>query len=188
MVTQGWWTPANWVTAARIALTPVVIAMIVRGRHREAAVWFAIAALTDFLDGWLARAYHEITQAGQYFDPIADKVLLSGVFLALAIEGSVPVWYVALVFGRDLAILIASVIAMRVSSYSDYTPTIWGKISTALQILAAVSVMAANAERHAYLRDFSRAAIWMSAVATLWSTVHYTWRGVSYFVKKQRAN
>ncbi len=188
MVTQGWRTPANWVTAVRIALTPVVIAMIVRGRHREAAVWFAVAALTDFLDGWLARAYNEASKAGQYFDPIADKVLLSGVFLALAIQGSVPVWYVVVVFGRDLAILIASAIAMKVSTYHDYTPTIWGKISTALQVLAAVSVMASNAEGSGRMSDFARIAIWLSFAATLWSTVHYTWRGVSYFLKKRRAN
>ncbi len=185
MITREWWTPANLVTVSRMAITPVVLADILSGRHREAAIWFAVAAFTDFLDGWLARFQHVASTVGQYLDPIADKILLSGVFVALAVAGKAPVWFVSLVLGRDLAILVASLIAMRVSSYHDYTPTIWGKISTVLQILAATTVMASNAEGSGSWAGFARGAIWASAVATLWSTIHYTWRGVMYFVRKQ---
>ena len=166
-------------------MTPAVVALVIRGRHREAALWFAAAAFTDFLDGWLARSRHVISKVGQYLDPIADKILLSGVFVALAIYGAVPVWFVVLVLGRDVALLVASVIAMRVSTYSDYTPTVWGKISTMLQILAAVSVMASNAEGSGAWKTFAGATVWASAVATFWSTIHYTWRGVMYFVRKR---
>lgn len=186
MITQGWFTPANFVTAIRVVTTPVIIFLVIHGRHREAAIWFAVAAFTDFLDGWLARSQQVVSKVGQYLDPIADKILLSGVFVALGIEGSIPLWYVVLVLGRDLAILVASVVAMQVSSYTDYTPTVWGKISTVLQILAATSVMASNAEGSGSLSGFASAAIWASAAATLWSTIHYTWRGVSYFVRKRR--
>lgn len=186
MIAQGWATPANVVTVVRIAITPAVIALVIQGRHREAAIWFAVAAFTDFLDGWLARARHTVSTVGQYLDPIADKILLSGVFVALAIAHAVPVWFVVLVLGRDVALLVASVIAMRVSTYSDYTPTIWGKTSTMLQILAAVSVMASNAEGSGAWKSLAAATVWTSAAATFWSTVHYTWRGVMYFVRKRR--
>jgi len=186
MITQAWLTPANAVTVLRIALTPLVLADLIRGRHKEAAVWFAIAAVTDFLDGWLARAQHATSALGLYLDPIADKILLSGVFVALAIAGSVPVWFVALVLGRDLALVIASGIAMRVSTYNDYTPTIWGKLSTALQILAAVAVIGANANGSGNWKTAARYAVLAAAAATVWSAFHYTWRGVVYFIPQDR--
>jgi len=184
MIAQGWRTPANAVTLTRILLTPVVVTAVIQGRHREAAAWFALAAFTDFFDGLLARSQHAETSVGQYFDPIADKFLLSGVFIALAIEGSVPGWFLALVLGRDLALVVASAIAMRFSTYSDYMPTIWGKISTVLQILAAVTLLASNAEGSRTYSSAANATVYAAAVGTAWSAVHYTWRGVMYFVRR----
>ena len=183
MITQLWRTPANAVTFLRVALTPVIVVAILNGHHRAAAVCFAIAAWTDFFDGLLARKQATASAVGQYFDPIADKLLLSGVFIALAIQGSIPMWFLALVLGRDLAIVIASAIAMRVSTYSDYTPTLWGKISTVLQLFAAVTVMAANAEGSGAWVRVAHFFIAAAALGTVWSTIHYTWRGVSYFVR-----
>ncbi len=168
-------------------LTPFVVTAIVQGYPRDAAAWFAAAAFTDFLDGWLARIRHVESTVGQYLDPIADKLLLSGVFVALAIEGSAPRWFVGLVLGRDAAIVIASVIAMKVSSYNDYSPTVWGKLSTLLQILAVVAVLASNATGSAAMKTFADWAIWAAAAGTAWSAVHYTWRGVSYFVRRRGA-
>lgn len=186
MIAQPWLTLANAVTLVRVLLTPVVVAAVIQGRHREAAAWFALAAFTDFLDGLLARSRHAVSSAGQYFDPIADKLLLSGVFVALAVEGSLPRWFLALVLGRDLALVIASAIAMRVSSYNDYTPTIWGKISTVLQILAAVTIMVSNAEGSQTYSGAARATVWAAALGTAWSAVHYTWRGVMFFVRRKK--
>ena len=187
MIPHGWqkdWrTPANGVTLLRIALTPLILMRISEGRHREAAAWFAFAALTDFLDGWLARSQSAISSTGQYLDPIADKVLLSGVFVALAMQGSAPVWFVALVLGRDVALVVASIIAMRVSTYHDYTPTKWGKLSTALQILAIVATLLANAEGSGRMAETTHLCVLIAAAATAWSTIHYTWRGVRYFIR-----
>lgn len=183
MIAQQWRTPANAVTLLRVVLTPVIVLAILKGHHRAAAVCFAIAAWTDFFDGLLARSQRTPNLIGQYFDPIADKLLLSGVFIALAVQGSVPMWFLELVLGRDLAIVIASAIAMRVSTYSDYTPTVWGKISTVLQLFAAVTVMAANAEGSGTWVSVAWFFIGAAAVGTVWSTIHYTWRGVSYFIR-----
>jgi cardiolipin synthase len=183
MIAQQWLTPANAVTFLRVALTPVIILAIVHGHHRAAAVWFAIAAWTDFFDGWLARSQGTPSPVGQYFDPLADKLLISGVFIALTIEGSIPVWFLGLVLGRDLAIVIASIIAMRVSTYRDYSPTVWGKLSTVLQLFAAVTVMAANAEGSGTWASLARFTVFAAAAGTVWSTIHYTWRGVTYFTR-----
>ena len=72
-----------------------------------------MAALTDVIDGALARSYGLASQVGAYLDPIADKCLLSGIFLALGATGTVPWWFVAVVFGRDIYILLAVVASWR---------------------------------------------------------------------------
>ncbi|MCU1259822.1 MAG: CDP-diacylglycerol--glycerol-3-phosphate 3-phosphatidyltransferase [Bryobacterales bacterium] len=149
-----------------------------------AASLFALAAFTDFLDGQLARVWRATTPVGQYLDPIADKVLLNSVFVALGIHGSISIWYLALVLGRDLAILVASAIAMRVSKYDDYTPSVWGKISTMLQVLTAVVLMGGNALPFPHFHEAARSIVIASGVATAWSAVHYTWRGVSFFLRR----
>jgi len=184
MIAHGWLTAANLVTISRILLTPVVVTAIVRNEPLNAAAWFALAALTDFLDGWLARMRRVESTVGQYLDPIADKLLLNGVFVALAIQGSAPRWFVGLVLGRDAAIVIASAIAMKISTYTDYRPTLWGKLSTLLQILAAVAVMGSNAAGGTSIRTLADWAVGAAAAGTAWSAVHYTWRGVRYFVRR----
>ena len=184
MIAQPWLTAANAVTLLRVLLTPMVVSAVIRGRHREAVAWFMLAAATDFLDGLLARSRQSVSSVGQYFDPLADKFLLSGVFIALAIEGSAPLWFITLVLGRDLAIVVASLIAMRVSTYTDYTPTVWGKISTALQILAAVTLLATNAEGSGAYSAARMATVYAAALGTAFSALHYTWRGVMYFVRQ----
>jgi cardiolipin synthase (CMP-forming) len=173
--TWGWFNAPNAVSMARLALAPLVAWAILANRSGTALILFGIAALTDFLDGYLARNIQATTRVGQFLDPIADKILLCVVFVALGAAARVPVWFVAIIFGRDLALLVASAIAMKVSSYNNYRPTIWGKLSTFFQIIAAIAAMGMPGS------DATRAAVFVSAAATLWSAVHYTYRGVSFF-------
>src|SRR5262245_30649721 len=100
-----WVNLANLFTLARLALVPFIIGDIIHGRHGRALFLFILAAVTDVIDGALARSSSGVTQTGAYLDPIADKCLMSGVFLALGAAGIVPVWFVCVVFGRDLLIL-----------------------------------------------------------------------------------
>jgi cardiolipin synthase len=172
----GWWNAPNAVSLTRIFLAPVIAWAIWADRSTLALACFALAAATDFLDGFLARTAQATTRLGVYLDPIADKILLSVVYIALGFTGRVPLWFVAIVFGRDLALIVASAIAMKVSSYNNYKPTIWGKISTFWQIVAAVAAIASATS------VVTRDIIYCSAVATLWSAVHYTYRGIAFFV------
>src|SRR5215471_2053243 len=103
----SWLNLANCITLLRLVLVPFVITAILGGQHLRAAELFALAAVTDVLDGAAARRLRLASQTGAYLDPIADKCLLSGVFVALAAVESVPWWFVAVVFGRDLYILMA---------------------------------------------------------------------------------
>jgi len=95
----------NLVTLFRLFLTPFVALDIWDGFYGRAIALFLVAGLTDIADGLLARKMGEATQAGAYLDPIADKILLTAIYLSLGLVHAMPWWIVALVFGRDLLIL-----------------------------------------------------------------------------------
>src|SRR5712664_3457514 len=103
---------ANLLTVARLLLAPFIFVAIVNGRHSSALVLFACAAFTDGIDGILARRFGQITPLGAFLDPVADKVLLSGVYVSLAIVGSIPWWLVIVIFGRDIFLLASSGIVL----------------------------------------------------------------------------
>ena len=179
MITQAFNAP-NLITLVRVLLAPVAVVAILKERPTTALTVFAIAAATDFLDGLLARATGASTRTGQYLDPIADKVLLCAVYVALWVARTVPGWFVAVVFGRDAALLLGSAIAMRFTTYDNYRPTLWGKISTFWQIAAAVTAMSADA-MGARKSNLVRYAVYVAAAFTLWSAAHYAWRGMTFF-------
>jgi cardiolipin synthase len=174
---RTWLTLPNLFTLARLLLAPVVVYAILQGRALQALCIFAIAAATDLIDGYLARHSGAATPIGAFFDPIADKLLLTGVYLALALNGSVPWWLVAVIFGRDLLILAASAIALVATKLRAFPPSIWGKASTFFQILTAVCFLGRNAFQSPLLLALSAASIWPTLALTAWSGVHYGWRG-----------
>ena len=161
---------ANLLTLLRMAATPFVIRAILDGRHLLALVLFAAAASTDYLDGVAARRLSLATRMGAYLDPIADKCLLSGVFLALGLAGLVPWWLVALIFGRDLYILAGVAVLFALTSVRKFPPSVWGKASTFVQIVTAVICLAQ--------KPVFPALLWPCAAFTLWSGIHYTVRSI----------
>ena len=161
-----WLNAANLLTILRLVLVPFVIFAILDGHHTLALALFAGAAATDVLDGAVARRFRLATPVGAWLDPVADKCLLSGVFLALATAAMVPWWLVLLIFGRDFYILAGAAIVMRLTPLRRFPPSIWGKLSTFVQIVTAVACLAGN----------SSAMVWPCAAFTIWSGIHYTWR------------
>lgn len=128
------------ITYLRIVLTPVVMALIMAGDRASwatpvAAVLFAIAALTDFFDGRLARRWKQTTTLGTFLDTTADKLLVSGVLIALVAVDRASIWVAFIIIGRELLIL-----GLRgVVSASDGTvmrPSIWGKLKANIQFIA----------------------------------------------------
>ena len=172
-----WINLPNLFTLLRLFLVPFVIQAILGGRHTLALALFGIAAATDILDGAAARRFGIATQAGAYLDPVADKCLLSGVFLALAAARTVPWWFVGVVFGRDLFILLGVAGVMLFTPVRKFPPSIWGKASTFVQILTAVVWMSRDALELRVLDALSPAILWLCVGFTLWSGLHYTWRG-----------
>ena len=167
-------TAANFVTLLRLILAPFVAADILHGNYGRAIILFFIAGLTDVLDGLLARRLGAGSRVGAYFDPIADKILLSVIYVALGLAHAIPWWMVAVVFGRDILILGMAAYGLLFTSVRKFPPSVWGKLSTFFQISAALVVMG---DRDGIPAPVSL-AVWLMVAATVWSGVHYAWRGV----------
>jgi CDP-diacylglycerol--glycerol-3-phosphate 3-phosphatidyltransferase len=127
------------ITFARILLVPVVMGLIVLGPDRSgaytlAAVFFALAAATDFVDGYLARRWAQTTNVGSFLDTTADKLLVSGALIALVDVGRASPWIAIIIIGRELLILgLRGVVA---AEGTVFPPSIWGKLKTNVQFAA----------------------------------------------------
>jgi cardiolipin synthase len=172
-----WFNLANLFTLFRLILVPYVIGAILDGRYGRALALFFLAAVTDVIDGTLARSYGQGSQVGAYLDPIADKCLLSGIFLALGASGNVPWWFVAVILGRDIYILLAVVVILALTKVRRFPPSTWGKISTFVQIATAVTRLVENIWPVWVLHAISSAMLWVCVGFTIWSGLHYTLRG-----------
>src|SRR5260370_28533030 len=110
-------------------------------RYDIALVVLILAALTDGLDGILARSLNQKTALGAYLDPIADKLLLSSAFVVLALNRKISWWLATLVLSRDILLLTSAAVILVVIGYRPFPPSIYGKLTTALQILLVFAVV-----------------------------------------------
>ena len=141
-VTRGGLRSARFLaagTATRIVLTPVVMALILVADGDDnvellAAVLFCIAAATDYVDGRLARRWNVTSKLGSFLDTTADKLLVSGVLIALLGEQRVSPWIVALIVGRELVLM--GVRGVLASEGEVMAPSLLGKLKTSIQFLA----------------------------------------------------
>ena len=134
-------TAPNQLTLLRMIFVPFIVIHLVDGHYLWALVVFVVAGFSDGLDGLLARRLHQQTLLGQYLDPIADKLLLSTMFLVLSILHKIPWKYTVLVFSRDISILAASAVLFAIAGLRDFRPSIFGKANTFSQISAVFFVM-----------------------------------------------
>lgn len=176
-----WANAPNLLTLLRLLMVPAVIYYIVHGRYWLAGWLFGAAAFTDILDGAAARSFRVTTRVGAYLDPIADKCLLCGVFLSLGWAHLVPWWLVAIIFGRDIYILLAVGIFMFFTPQRRFPPSIWGKLSTFVQITTAVLWIARTIFGTHALVELSFAMLWPCVGLTIWSGLDYTWRGIQAY-------
>ncbi|HUB79150.1 MAG TPA: CDP-alcohol phosphatidyltransferase family protein [Bryobacteraceae bacterium] len=185
MASRGpaWANLPNLLTLLRLLLVPVVIYYILDGRYLLAGWLFGAAGMTDILDGAAARFMGVKTPAGAYFDPIADKCLLSGVYLALAWAQIVPWWLVIVIFGRDIFILLGVALFLLFTTARRFPPSVWGKVSTFVQICTAVLAMARVIFGTPVLAEISSAMLWPCVGFTVWSGLDYSWKAVRVYRK-----
>jgi cardiolipin synthase len=182
-----WFTVPNLFTAIRIFMTPFILYALARGHFLLGGWLFGGAAFTDMLDGTVARHFGGETKFGAYLDPVADKLLLSGIYIGLAAGHAVPLWIVCVIFGRDLWILALSAIAFQFTSFREFAPTAWGKASTFLQVMTAIAVMAALGYRDPVLARISTVLLFGIVLLAAISCADYTWRGVVWLKNHGRA-
>src|SRR6266404_897777 len=130
----GWWTVPNLLTLFRILLTLPFLYFVNEGRFGIALAVFFLASLTDFADGFLARRLKQQSSLGQFLDPLADKLLITAAFVVMAVPhagfASIPVWLAIVVVGRDAVIVLGAVLVYSITKFSEFTPTLLGKINT----------------------------------------------------------
>ena len=166
----------NLLTCVRIALTPVIVFALIASNCRD-AFWLSLfAGLTDAADGYLARRMGYETRIGAYLDPIADKVLLTALYFCFGVADLVPWWLVWLVVGRDLMILSLAAAGLLWKGIRDFPPTIWGKLSTLLQIATSLSVISGCA--YSLSPTIVNCFLYATAITTAWSGLHYLGRAV----------
>jgi CDP-diacylglycerol---glycerol-3-phosphate 3-phosphatidyltransferase len=138
------WIP-NAFTFLRVALVPIVLVLLAVGDELTAARWwafviFVVAALTDTLDGWVARRLGGVTAFGALADPLADKLLVVGTLASLALFDEVAWWFVGVIAGREAVVTALRVVVVRRAGVV-VPATVWGKLKTVSQIVAVAAVI-----------------------------------------------
>ena len=166
-------TAPNQLTLLRMIFLPFIVDNLVDGNYTTALVLFVLAGLSDGLDGFLARHLHQQTLLGQYLDPIADKLLLSTMFLSLSIMHQIPWRYTVMVFSRDISILAASSVLYAIAGLRDFRPSIFGKANTFSQVAAIFFVLLFEVYRVEWVFLARTAFLWATFAFTVISGVHY---------------
>jgi cardiolipin synthase (CMP-forming) len=165
----------NLLTLMRICLAPFLVAAILEGQYRLGFALFVAAGLTDALDGALARVLKQRSMLGHYLDPVADKLLLSTLFLVLLHKGLMPVTVTVLVFGRDLGILLVAALLYAAVGRREFHPSIFGKANTLAQIAAVSAVLLQQLTPAYWVVVVRKIALDATVVLTVASGLHYAW-------------
>jgi cardiolipin synthase len=163
----------NQLTLLRMMFLPFIVINLVEGHYFWALLLFVFAGLSDGLDGLLARTLKQQTTLGQYLDPIADKLLLSTVFLVLSIVRKIPWKFTVLVFSRDISILAASAVLFAIAGLRDFRPSIFGKANTFAQVAAVFFVMLLEVHHTRWVWIARLTFLRATFAFTIISAVHY---------------
>lgn len=132
----------NLITLGRVILVPFIFWLLITGQMHLAFVAFVVAGVSDAVDGFLAKRFQWDTELGAYLDPLADKMLIVSIFVALGFKGELPAWLVIAVVTRDLLIVAGVVLAWLLDNPLKIRPIWVSKANTAAQIVLAATVLA----------------------------------------------
>lgn len=167
------WLP-NAISLFRIGLVAPVLLLIVENRFEPALIVFFVAGFSDGVDGYLAKRFNWHTRLGALLDPIADKLLVAGTFLALVYTGLVPVWLAVLVILRDVVIVGGAAAYSLLVGPVEGEPTRISKLNTALELLFVLFVLSSAA--FGWRADISITVLGAAVLVTVVvSGVDYVW-------------
>ncbi len=165
----------NLLTLLRLFIIPFLVIEILDGNFGLAFALFMLAGISDAFDGLVARWLSQQTTLGLYLDPIADKLLLSTLFLVLTHVGLIPRYVTVLVFSRDFGILLISTLLFATNTLRDFRPSLFGKLNTLAQIIAVVVILAQRAFPATHLPGLSLFLVRAIAVLAPVSAAQYAW-------------
>jgi len=172
-------TIPNLLSLFRMGLIPLFVILVVNGDLRKALLVFVVAGVTDALDGFIARFWHQQSPLGAYLDPIADKLLLTTAYVMLSIPGlnhgtRIPPWITILVIARDVLMVSVALVLYLAAGVKRFPPSVLSKINTILQVAAVVLVLVSGGFPD--LRSVELAAettLYLVAGLTVASGLHY---------------
>ncbi len=190
----------NILTSVRIILSPFIIVALIHGKTYIFLILLAIAALSDFFDGLLARMLNQKTVVGQLLDPLADKILIDSLYIALYLSDLLPVWLCLIVIGRDLILIIGISVGISLKFFKEaslkkmtwkmvvilfkkyeplfkkLSPSLVSKINTFFQIATILAVFMHAKYPFSGLNLF----FYLTAILTIISMIHYAIRGIMW--------
>ena len=166
-------TAPNQLTLLRMMFLPFIVIKLVEGHYSLALILFVLAGMSDGLDGLLARTLKQQTILGQYLDPIADKLLLSTMFMVLSILHKIPWKFTVVVFSRDISILMASAVLYAIAGLRDFRPSIFGKANTFAQVAAVFFVLLFEINRSRWVAIARLSFLRATFAFTIISAMHY---------------
>ena len=175
----------NALTVARILITPIFAICLIRQLFDLGLAFFAVAAITDGLDGFVARVFRRKTTLGAYLDPAADKLLLTTAFITLAIQRIIPGWLTVIVITRDVLILFGVGLLNIMNRSFEANPSISSKLTTVSQLITVCAVLAAY--RVPSLTEIEPVLFWITAVLTIISGLQYIYRGLNILQEDELA-
>jgi CDP-diacylglycerol--glycerol-3-phosphate 3-phosphatidyltransferase len=167
-------TVPNWLTIGRVLSLPIIIVLASfpsRGFGIAAAIVFSLAAITDFLDGYIARKTGQVSEFGKLLDPIADKIIVAAAFIMLVDLGRAPAWVIVLIICREFA--ISGLRAYAGTKIVVIEAGLAGKTKTTLQILSIIGLLINFTLWGIPFRELGLILLAAAFVTTMWSGYRY---------------
>lgn len=163
-------TIANMITVLRVILVPIFVIYMINGRILASLVIFGIASVSDAVDGFLARIFHQKSNLGAHLDPLADKILLTSAYITLAIFKMVPSWLAVLIISRDVIILLGVLVLYLTNYPVKIHPSVLSKATTCMQVTTVIIVLSNGYIDIQFLNPY---AFWLAGLLTIASGLQY---------------
>ena len=173
----------NILTLIRVLLTPIFVILIINKYFEWALLTFAIAGITDGLDGLIARLTGQRTELGAYLDPIADKLLAFAAFISLAIIEMIPSWLVVIVITRDIIILVGFLVMFLTNYHPKINPSFLSKMTTTFQIITILFALLAGL--FPVFKQPSILTFYVTGIITILSGIQYVYIGTRILNEKK---
>ncbi len=170
-------TIPNTLTFTRLIIIPFFILSMLNQKYEYALILFSVAAITDLLDGFLARLTNQKTKLGAFLDPLADKFLLLTSFVIFAFYGWLPAWIAVTVISRDVIIILGWIVLVIFTHNSKVEPSLIGKLANAFQAILIVYILVSiNFEIDTEMK-IRQQIVFLVAILTVLSGVQYIYKG-----------